>query len=94
MLEDEEEFSWDEEKDELDDEYDRIQSVSRERFKSLDEKIFETQRLLEIQIEEMNIARGLVGFFFFCFINEVFESVMKSRRLYVFLSSCNMLLNS
>ena len=60
MLEDEEEFSWDEEKDELDDEYDRIQSVSQDRIKSLDEKILETEQLLEKQIEEMDLARDLV----------------------------------
>jgi len=43
LLEDEEEFSWEEEKDELDDEYDRIQSVSQERIRSLDDKIIDTE---------------------------------------------------
>ena len=60
MLEDEEEFSWEEEKDELDAEYDRIQSASQDCIKTLDEKIVETQELLEKQIKEMNIARDLV----------------------------------
>ena len=45
-----------------DEEYDRIQSASQDRIKTLDEKILETQELLERQIEEMDIARELVGF--------------------------------
>ena len=60
MLEDEEEFSWEEEKDELDDEYDRIQSASQERMKSLDDNITETEQLLKKQAEEMDLAKELV----------------------------------
>ena len=60
MLEDEEEFSWEEEKDELDDEYDRIQSASQERMKSLDDNIAETEDLLNKQTEEMDLAKELV----------------------------------
>jgi len=60
LLEDEEEFSWEEEKDELDDEYDRIQSVSQERIRSLDDKIIDTELLLEKQVKEMDLAREVV----------------------------------
>ena len=87
MLEDEEEFSWDEEKDELDDEYDRIQSVSQDRIKSLDEKIVETEQMLEKQIEEMDIARDLVClFYYFLYCTVVSLSLSLSLSLSISLS--------
>ena len=79
MLEDEEEFSWDEEKDELDDEYDRIQSVSQDRIKSLDEKILETEQLLEKQIEEMDLARDLVCFSLFVSFDNIHFTLKNSK---------------
>lgn len=60
LMEGEEEFSWEEEHDELDEEYDRIQSSSQQRMKSLDDKIAEAERLLEKQEQEMNMAKELV----------------------------------
>lgn len=61
LMEEEEEFSWEEERDELDEEYDRIQLSSQERMKSLDDKIKEAECLLENQQQEMNMAKELVS---------------------------------
>lgn len=82
LLEDEEEFSWEEEKDELDDEYDRIQSVSQERIRSLDDKIIDTELLLEKQVKEMDLAREVVMYLSYqgrklCFSKEFFSHFCK-----------------
>ena len=87
MLEDEEEFSWDEEKDELDEEYDRIRSVSQERIKSLDEKILESEQLLAKQVQEMDIARELVSLHFLIYaaLFELVSSFFLIRSFELFL---------
>lgn len=68
MVDSDDELTWDDDHDELDEEYERIQSTSRERLKSLGEQVDEMSNTVELLEKEMESAKEMViAFFLFIF---------------------------
>lgn len=63
MVDSDDELTWDDDHDELDEEYERIQSTSRERLKSLGEQVDEMSNTVELLEKEMESAKEMLNSF-------------------------------